>query len=98
MRAIEKHIPFDSIPKLGSAAGVDLYLICHDREKILSLQDQMIRDIEKGNIDKESVDLSVQRIIDLKKQIPVSSCSEQNLTEQAKTHLKLIREMKSYLP
>ena len=98
MRAIEKHIPFDSIPKLGSAAGVDLYLICHDREKILSLQDQMIRDIEKGNIDKESVDLSVQRIIDLKKQIPVGSCSGQNLTEHAKTHLKLIREMKSYLP
>ena len=98
MKAVEKHIPFDSIPKLGVAAGVDLYLICHDRKKTLSLQDQMIRDVKEGHIDKESIETSVKKIIDFKKQISLNSCSEQKLIELAKAHLKLVREMKSYLP
>ena len=70
MKAVEKNIPFESIPRLGSIAGVDLYLICHDRKKTLSLQNQMIQDIEMGQIDKKLIELSAQRIIDFKKQIP----------------------------
>jgi len=96
MKAIEKHIPFDSIPRLGSAAGVDLYLICHDREKILSLQDQMIRDIKEEHIDKESVELSVQRIIDIKKRIAINPRNKRHLTELVQGHLNLIEEMHSY--
>ena len=97
MKAVEKHIPFDSISKLGSAAGVDLYLICHDRKKILTLQNQMIRDIKEGYIDKGSAERSVERIIDIKKRIIVSSSNTLNLLELAQTHLKLIEEMNSYL-
>ena len=97
MKAVEKHIPFDSISKLGSAAGVDLYLICHDREKILSLQDQMIRNIDEGHIDKTSVEVSVQRIIDVKKRMPTKPHDDRNLTELVKDHLNLIDEMNSYL-
>ena len=97
MKAIEKHIPFASIPRLGSAAGVSLYLICHDRGKILSLQDQMIRDIEEGHIDEESVTRSVQKIIDVKKQIDISPRDEKALTELTKVHRNLIEEMNSYL-
>ena len=98
MKAVEKHIPFESIPRLGSIAGVDLYLICHDREKTLSLQDQMIQDIEEGRIDKKQVEYSAQRIIDFKKQIPFSPHGKENLSDLARNHIELIREMKSYLP
>ncbi|HAX45808.1 MAG TPA: beta-N-acetylhexosaminidase [Nitrospinaceae bacterium] len=98
MKAIEKHIPFDSIPRLGTAAEVDLYLICHDRNKILSLQDQMIRDVEEGHIDKESIERSVRRVTDVKKRMAISPRGEKNLAELAHAHLELIGEMNSYLP
>ena len=98
MKAVEKNILFESIPRLGSIAGVDLYLICHDRKKTLSLQNQMIQDIEKGQIDKEQIKLSVQKIIDFKKQIRVSSHRKENLSDLARDHIELIREMKSHLP
>ena len=71
MKAVEKHIPFDSIPRLGSIAGVDLYLICHDRGKTLSLQNQMIQDIEERKIDKKQIECSEQKIIGFKKKIPL---------------------------
>ena len=98
MKAVEKHIPFESIPRLGSIAGVDLYLVCHDRKKTLSLQDQMIQDVERGHIDKELIKLSAKRIIDFKKQIPIGSHGKENLLNLAKDHLELIQEMKSHLP
>lgn len=96
MKAIEKHISFDSLPKLGSTAGVDLYLICHERQKILNLQNQMIRDIEKGDIDKESIEMSFQRVIGIKKRMIVKPSSEQKLTTLVQDHHILIEEMNSY--
>jgi len=98
MKAIEKHISFDEIPRLGSAAGVDLYMICHNRKKTLSLQKRMIQDIDRGHIDIDLIKCSAQRIIELKKQIPISSCRKENLVKLAKDHINLIREMKSHLP
>jgi len=98
MKAVEKNIPFESIPRLGSIAGVDLYLICHDRKKTLSLQNQMIQDIEMGHIDKKLIELSAQRIIDFKKQIPSTSHGKENLSDLARGHIELIQEMKSHLP
>ena len=98
MKAVEKNIPFESIPRLGSIAGVDLYLICHDRKKTLSLQNQMIQDIEMGQIDKKLIELSAQRIIDFKKQMPSTSHGKENLSDLARGHIELIQEMKSHLP
>jgi len=97
MKAVEKHIPFESIPRLGSIAGVNLYLICHDRKKTLSFQDQMIQDIEKGGIDKKQVEYSAQKIIDFKKKIVFNSHRKENLSDLVRNHIELIREMKSYL-
>ena len=97
MKAIEKHISFDSIPRLGSSAGVDLYLICHDCEKIMALQDQMIRNIQEGHIDQASVEQSVQRIMGIKKRLLTRSCDKQNLTDLIRNHIGLIDEMNSYL-
>ena len=57
----------------------------------------MIRDIEEGYIDEESVTRSVQKIIDVKKQIDISPRDEKALTELTKVHLDLIEEMNSYL-
>ena len=98
MKAVEKHIPFESIPRLGSIAGVDLYLICHDRKKTLSLQDQMIQDIEEGRIDKKQVEYSAQKIIDFKSKIVLSPHGKENIFDLARDHIELIQEMKSYLP
>jgi len=98
MKAVEKHISFDSIPRLGSIAGVDLYLICHDRKKTLSLQDQMVKDIEEGKIKKKQVECSVQKIIDFKNKIALSPHGEENIFDLARDHIELIREMESYLP
>jgi len=97
MKAVEKNIPFESIPRLGSIAGVDLYLICHDRKKTLSLQNQMIQDVEMGHIDEKLIKHSAQRIIDFKKQIPPTSHGKENLSDLARGHVELIREMKSHL-
>ena len=98
MKAIEKHFPFESIPRLGSIAGVDLYLICHDRKKTLSLQNQMIQDIKEGRIDQKQIECSAQKILDFKKKIIFSPHGKENLYDLARDHIKLIREMKSYLP
>ena len=56
----------------------------------------MIRDIKEEHIDKESVELSVQRIIDIKKRIAINPRNKQNLTELVQGHLNLIEEMHSY--
>jgi beta-N-acetylhexosaminidase len=98
MKAIEKNFSFESIPRLGSQASVDLYLICHDRKKTLSLQGQMIQDIEKGRIEKKQVEYSAQKIIDFKKKIVLSHYGKENLSDLARQHIGLIREMQSYLP
>jgi len=92
-----KNITFESIPRLGSIAGVDLYLICHDRKKTLSLQNQMIQDIKRGHIDKKLIEHSAQKIIEFKKQIPSTPHGRENLSNLAKDHINLIREMKSHL-
>ena len=97
MKAVEKNITFESIPRLGSIAGVDLYLICHDRKKTLSLQNQMIQDIKRGHIDKKLIEHSAQKIIEFKKQIPSTPHGRENLSNLAKDHINLIREMKSHL-
>ena len=97
MKAVGENIPFESIPRLGSIAGVDLYLICHDRKKTLSLQNQMIQDVEMGHIDEKLIKLSAQRIINFKKQIPPTSHGKENLSDLARGHVELIREMKSHL-
>ena len=67
-------------------------------KKTLSLQDQMIQDVERGHIDKELIKLSAKRIIDFKKQIPIGSHGKENLLNLANDHLELIQEMKSHLP
>ena len=77
---------------------MDLYLICHDRKKTLSLQNQMIQDIEVGHIDKKLIELSAQRIIDFKKQISSTFHGKENLSDLARDHIELIQEMKSHLP
>ena len=61
-------------------------------------QNQMIQDIEMGQIDKKLIELSAQRIIDFKKQIPSTSHGKENLSDLARDHIELIREMKSHLP
>jgi beta-N-acetylhexosaminidase len=97
MKAVEKYIPFDSIPRLGAAAGVDLYLVCHDREKILTLQDRMIQDVEAGRIERDVVERSVQRILNLKQGVSPAPPDGQRLLALAQAHLELIEEMNFHL-
>ena len=57
----------------------------------------MIRDIKEEHIDKESVEFSVQRIIDIKKRIAINPRNKQNLAELVQRHLNRIEEMDSYI-
>ncbi len=67
MQAIDQKL--ESIPEMGTRAGVDLFLICHDLEKVTALQNAMIRDIETGRIPQDSIDQSLARIFQVKKKI-----------------------------
>ena len=58
----------------------------------------MIQDIEMGHIDKKIIEVSAQRIIDFKKQIPSTSHGKENLSDLARGHIALIQEMKSHVP
>ena len=70
MKAVEKYFPFETVAEQGVAAGLDVFLICHNRDKVLALHDQLFQGVEAGRIDKDHIAASCQRIVDLKKRIP----------------------------
>lgn len=98
MKAVEKHFPFEQLAALGINAGIDLFLICHDTDKIKALQDHMICGLDSGQICADDVTRSVERIIALKKRIPDACVNPGNsLSSLANEHRKLAEEMQSHL-
>lgn len=98
MKAVEDHYPFETYPALGCEAGVDLFLICHDLDKIRRLQDQLIRDVESGRVAKTQIETSVRRIRTVKEAIPPAPGGLADLEALALSHRELVREMESHLP
>ena len=85
----------EELPALAIKAGVDLFLICHDLDKVTRLQDAMIDGIETGKIPHKTVDNSFNRIMKSKKNI--IDDKEIDLEQILVENQKLAEEMRSYL-
>ena len=85
----------EELPALAINAGVDLFLICHDLDKVTRLQDAMIDGIETGKIPHKTVDNSFNRIMKSKERI--KDDKEIDLEQILGENQKLAEEMRSYL-
>ncbi|MBC8284113.1 MAG: beta-N-acetylhexosaminidase [Nitrospinae bacterium] len=85
------------IPALAINAGVDLFLICHDLDKVTQLQETLIEGIEAEKIPHKSVDESYNRIIKTKQKLAEFMDDEIALEPILKENLKLADEMRSHL-
>ncbi len=94
MQAVENKL--ESIPLLGTQAGIDMFLICHDLGKVSTLQDSMIRDIENGKIPRSSIDNSLARIFKVKEKLKVPQDDDLNFENILKENQSLAREMQAF--
>jgi len=97
MKAIADHFPFDSVGPMGLAAGIDLFLICHDNEKILRFHDGMVRRLEDGSLDRSLAQQAVERILRVKAGIPKRETDPGRLAALRETHQTLARKMQAYM-
>jgi beta-N-acetylhexosaminidase len=97
MKAVQDHIPFESYPTLGTEAGIDLFLICHDTDKVKALLKQMDRDVSAGKIPPATIESSFQRILAVKNRMPHFESGLTDLASLAKEHQGLVDEMQSHL-
>ena len=95
MQAIDEKL--ESIPELGTRAGVDLFLICHDLEKVCTLQDSMIRDIETARIPRTTIKQSLSRIFKVKKKLHIPGDDNPNLKNILNENQNLAKEMRAFL-
>jgi beta-N-acetylhexosaminidase len=95
MKAIDDHFSFESIPKMGIEAGIDIFLVCHDTDRIRTLHDLMIRGVNAGNISKDNILKSSDRITRIKNKIKNPNQNTDDFSPQ-QCH-KVAAEMKSYI-
>ncbi|MGP0566116.1 MULTISPECIES: beta-N-acetylhexosaminidase [unclassified Nitrospina] len=69
MKAVDQHFSFDTFAERGVEAGLDVFLICHHRDKVEALQDQLIRGVESGRIDRTRIESSVERLLRMKEKL-----------------------------
>ena len=94
MQAIKDKM--EAIPEMGVQAGVDIFLICHDLEKVNTLQDSMIRDIESGKIPRTAIDKSLERIFKVKQRLQVSVDDNPSLKDILEENKRLAQEMRTF--
>ena len=94
MQAIENKM--ESIPALGIQAGVDIFLICHDLEKVNTLQDAMVRGIENGSIPHTTIEQSLARIFKVKKKLQMPADTKPNLESVLEENKSLAQEMREF--
>jgi beta-N-acetylhexosaminidase len=97
MKAVQDHIPYEDYPTLGTEAGIDLFLICHDTDKVKALLKQMERDVSAGKIPQATIETSLQRILAIKKRMPHFESGLTDLASLSTQHRNLVDEMQSYL-
>jgi beta-N-acetylhexosaminidase len=85
----------EELPALAINAGVDLFLICHDLDKVTRLQDAIIDCVETGKIPHETIDNSFNRIMKSKEKL--TDDKEMDLEQILGENQKLAKEMRSYL-
>lgn len=94
MQAVEDKL--ESIPELGTRSGVDIFLICHDLEKVNALQDAMIRDIESGSIPRATIDQSLARIFKVKQRLQNLADTSLNFENILEENQSLAQEMRAF--
>lgn len=97
MKAVEDHIPFESFATLGTQAGIDLFLICHDWGKTKAFLKQMIKDVESGQISGQKIEQSVARVLKVKGEMPPVGSGLTDLETLVHEHQALVTEMQSHL-
>ncbi len=98
MKAVENYFPFDAFPRMGIEAGLDMFLICNNVEKVRALHDQLIRDVDKGTIPTAPIQQSVERILHLKRNLTPPPINTPNPAHWQKIHTPLASELQSHLP
>lgn len=96
MKAIDGNYPEDLVPIKGLLAGIDLFLVCHDLEKIGRIQNRLLRGLEETEISAERVDGSVNRVLSLKKKIDDPPEGASRVLELSKEHQSIVDEMNSF--
>ena len=66
MAAVAEAAPWEEIPLQALQAGIDLQLICHDRQRQESAYRCMLRAVQRGDCPESLVDCAVARILELK--------------------------------
>ena len=97
MKAVEKYFSFDAFPRMGIEAGLDMFLICNSVDKVKVLHDQLIQDVECGTISLTPIQLSVERILTLKKKLPPVPVKPPDPERWHKNNAPLADEMQSHL-
>ncbi len=67
MKAISNSYPDEDAAILSIRAGADILLICHSRDKQVRIFESIIKSVENGDIERERLDKSFDRITRLKK-------------------------------
>ncbi len=97
MKAVENYFSFEELPRMGIAAGLDMFLICNNMEKVRALHDQLVQDVENGNIPAAPIQQSVERILQLKGNLAPPPTSPPDTHQWQETHSPLVRELRSHL-
>jgi len=98
MKAVENYFPFDAFPRMGIEAGLDMFLICNSVEKVRTLHNQLIQDVNNGIISTSPVQQSLERILRLKKKLAPPPTNSPNPEHWQEVHTPLVRELQSHLP
>ncbi len=97
MKAVEKYFPLDSIPHLGLEAGLDIFLICHNLDKVKELQDLITKSVTSGKVTRTRIEESLSRILKVKKNMAVSPPNPPQPQKWKESHQKLAEEMRAYM-
>ncbi len=98
MKAVENLFEFKDFPVLGFEAGLDQFMICNNVEKTVALQEQMIRDVEKGKIASERIDESIDRTLRVKSRlVDFVPQTPPDFNLWSRPHGQVIQEMKEFI-
>jgi len=97
MKAVENYFPFDAFPRMGIEAGLDMFMICNNVEKMRTLHKQLIHDVDSGIIPITSIQQSVERILHLKKNLTAPPVNSPTPAHWQETHSPLASELQSHL-
>jgi beta-N-acetylhexosaminidase len=96
MKAVENYFPFDAFPRMGIEAGLDMFMICNNVEKLRVLHDQLIQDVDKGIISSAPIQQSVERILHLKQNLSPPPINPPNPAHWQEAHASLANELRSH--